>query len=112
MGRIEIINFTTRIGIPAMRAYRKAVGRRTRQIVQAPQPEEFMRKTDPVRLHKVLKEEAVFASVQSLIDYWGQLTVAGFLLMPPTLYNLVHLNEAMKIRRKIILKRKEILCQA
>jgi hypothetical protein len=55
-------------------------------------------------LHQVLKEYAVFASEQSLIDYWGQLTVAGFLLMPPTLHNLINLNEAMKIKRKIILK--------
>ena len=102
MGRIEIINFSTRIEIPALRAYRMAVGRRTRQIVQALQPEEFKRKTDPVLLQQVLKEEAVLTSEQWLIDYWGKLTVAGFLLMPPTRHNLVHLNEAMNIKRKII----------
>jgi len=104
MGAVEIVDFSTRIDIPTLRAYRMAVGRRTRQIVQALQPGEIKSKTDPVRLQQVLKEGAVLSSDQWLIDYWGSLTVAGLLLMPPTRHNLVHLNEAMKIKQKIIRK--------
>jgi hypothetical protein len=107
----EMADFSARINIPALRAYRMAVGRRTRQIVRVLQPEEFKRKTDPVHLQEVLKEGAVLASEQWLIDYWGGLTVAGLLLMPPTRHNLVHLNEAMKIKQEIV-KDKGDLCQA
>ena len=79
-----------------------AVGRRTREIVQALQLEEFKHNTDPVRIQQVLSEGAVLASEQRLISYWCKLTVAGLLLMPPTRYNLVHLNEAGKIKQRII----------
>jgi hypothetical protein len=102
MNANEMADFSARIDINALRAYRLAVGRRTREIVRALQPEDFKRKTDPVRLQQVLTEGAVLPSEQWLIDYWSGLTVAGLLLMPPTRHNLVHLNEAMKIKQKSI----------
>jgi hypothetical protein len=104
MGATEIADFSARIDIPALRAYRLSVGRRTREIIQTLQPGEFKRKTDPARLQRVLTEGAVFPSEQWLIDYWGGLTGAGLLLMPPTRHNLVHLNEALKIKQKFIPK--------
>jgi hypothetical protein len=100
----EMADFSACIDIPALRAYRLSVGRRTREIVQALQPGEFKRKTDPVRLQRVLTEGAVLASQQWLINYWSRLTVAGLLLMPPTRHTLVHLNEAMRIKQKFIRK--------
>ena len=101
MDEREIINCSAKIDIPELRAYRIAVGQRTREIVQALQTRDFKHKTDPVRLQRVLTEGAVLASQQWLIDYWGGLTVAGLLLMPPTRHTMVHLNEAMKIKKKI-----------
>jgi hypothetical protein len=95
----EIANFSAQIDIPALRAYRQTVGNRTREIVEGLQPGDFKRKTDPARLGQGIVEGAVLASQQWLIDYWGGLTVAGLLLMHPTRHNLVHLNEALKIKR-------------
>jgi hypothetical protein len=95
----EIADFSAQIDIPALRAYRQAVGNRTCEIVEGLHPGDFKRKTDPVRLGRALAEGAVLASQQWLIDYWGGLTVAGLLLMPPTRHNLVHLNEALKIKQ-------------
>jgi hypothetical protein len=100
----EMTDFSTCIDITALRAYRMSVGRRTREIVQTLQPWEFTRRTDPVHLQRVLAEGAVLASQQWLIDYWSRLTVAGLLLMPPTRHTFVHLNEAMKIKQKLIRK--------
>jgi hypothetical protein len=96
----EMADFSARIDIPALRAYRLVVGRRTREVVKALRPGELKRKVDPLGLQQVLADGAVLASQQWLIDYWGGLTVAGLLLMPPTRHNLVHLNEAGKIKQK------------
>ncbi len=96
-----IADFSARIDIAALSAYRQAVVRRTREIVKGLRPEDMKRKTDPVRLQQALEAGAVLSSQQWLIDYWAGLTVAGLLLMPPTRHNLVHLNEAAKIKRMI-----------
>ena len=96
----EIASFSNQIDIPALCGYRMAVGRRTRLIVQALESGQFKRPVDPVRLEHIREQGAVLASEQWLIDYWGGLTVAGLLLMPPTRHNTVHLNEALRIKKK------------
>ena len=40
-------------------------------------------------------------SAREIVDYWGGLTIAGLVLMPPTRHNFVHLNEALRIRQKL-----------
>ena len=100
MRRDEIASFSNQIDIPALRGYRKAVGRRTRLIVQALEPGQFKHPVDPVRLERIREQGAVLTSEQWLIDYWGGLTVAGLLLMPPTRHNTVHLNEALRTKKK------------
>ena len=95
-----IAAFSARIDIPALRAYRLAVGRRTREIVKSLEPGQVKCKVDPTRLQRVREEGAVLASEQWLLDYWGGLTIAGLLLMPPTRHSLVHLNEALRIKQK------------
>jgi hypothetical protein len=96
----EITAFTNRIALPALRTYRLAVGRRTREIVKSLEPEQVKCKVDPARLQCVRDEGAVLDSEQWLLDYWGGLTIAGLLLMPPTRHNIVHLNEALRIKQK------------
>jgi hypothetical protein len=96
----EITAFSNRIDLPALRAYRLAVGRRTREIVKSLEPAQVKCKVDPVRLQRVRDEGAVLESEQWLLDYWGGLTVAGLLLMPPTRHSIVHLNEALHLKQK------------
>jgi hypothetical protein len=88
------------INIEALRAYRLSVGRRTREIVRLLQPEQLKMKVDPARLRQVVIEGAVVEEASSLLDYWGGLTQAGLLLMPPTRHNFVHLNEALQVKQK------------
>ncbi len=87
------------VDVAALRAYRTAVGRRTRQIVAALQPGDLARKVDPARIEQIRASGAVGAGAEGLLDYWSRRTMAGLLLMPPTRHNLVHLNEAWQVRQ-------------
>lgn len=89
------------LDIPALRAYRLAVGRRTDEIVKQLQPGDFKQKVDPARIERVIGSGAVVDSTRWLTDYWGGRTIAGLLLMPPTRHCFVHLNEIAKIKQKL-----------
>jgi hypothetical protein len=101
LDRAGIAMLSTVINIDALRAYRIAVGRRTREIVKKLQPGEFKRKVDPARIVQVIENGAVVDSTRWLTDYWSKKTFAGLLLMPPTRHNFVHLNEAARLTQKL-----------
>jgi hypothetical protein len=50
----------------------------------------------------VIIEGAVVEAAQSITNYWSKRNVAGLLLMPATRHNLIHLNEALQVKRKLI----------
>ena len=89
------------IDLECLRAYRAAVVRRTRQIVQRLQPQDFKQNVDPSRIATVLNEGAITPEAMEIASYWGKKTIAGLLLMPPTRHCLLHLNEAMRIQKKV-----------
>jgi hypothetical protein len=95
-----ILKLSQNIDIPALRAYRVAVGRRTREIVSQLQPESLKDKVDPARLAEIQKAGAVIPAANDLIEYWGRRNIAGLLLMPATRHNLVHLNESFRLKEK------------
>jgi hypothetical protein len=95
-----VANLSAAIDIETLRAYRVAVGRRTREIVKQLEPEQLKQQVDPARLQRMLDEGAVVEAASSLIDYWGKRNIAGLLLMPATRHNLVHLNEALRIKQR------------
>ena len=96
----EIKVLSAEVGFEALRVYRSAVGQRTREVVFQLGAVDIQRKTPPQRLQRLLDEGAVLPKAQGVLDYWGGLTVAGLLLMPPTRHCLVHLNEALKLKHK------------
>jgi hypothetical protein len=102
MGQNEMLDFNSRINICELTAYRLAVGRQTREIVNGLHLEDVKRKTDPQGLERILDVGAVLPSEKWLLDYWGSLTIAGLLLMPPTRHSFIHLNEAIKIRNRVM----------
>lgn len=97
-----ITELSSTLNLDALRNYRMAVGRRTREIVQQLQPEQLKQKVDPVRLQRILDEGAVIEAARELTAYWGRHTIGGLLLMPPTRHNLVHLNEALRVKQKVM----------
>ena len=74
---------------------------RLSEIVQNLQPGEIKNKVDPVRLAGLAAEGAVAPAAHEIIEYWGGLTIAGLLLMPPTRHSFIHLNEALRVRQKL-----------
>ncbi len=87
--------------IPELRAYRHAVGRATREVVQALNPKDFDREMNPLQLRKIIDEGGVSQEGLGAVEYWGSRTVAGLLLMPPTRHTIIHWNEARRIINKI-----------
>ena len=100
MDKASVARLSTAIDIEALRAYRLAVGRRTREIVKRLLPEELKQKIDPARLQQVMAEGALVEAASGIADYWGKRTIAGLLLMPPTRHTFLHLNEALRVKQK------------
>jgi len=98
MNAAEIADFSAVIDVDAVRGYRVAVGRRTREIVSQLQPGDLKQKVDPGRLEQVRAEGAVVEAAWGIAEYWGKRNVAGLLLMPVTRHNLVHLNEISRLK--------------
>jgi hypothetical protein len=96
-----VAELSTAVDIEALRAYRLAVGSRTRDIVKALSANDLKRKVDPSRLDQIMVENAVAEESRGLIDYWGKRDIAGLLLMPSTRHNMVHLNEAWRLKQKL-----------
>jgi len=89
------------VDIPALRAYRNAVGCVTREIVQGLTCEDFKRKPEPESLGRITAEGAVIAAGLGVVAYWSRRDVAGLLLMPPTRHTIVHWNEAQRIIHRL-----------
>jgi hypothetical protein len=105
MDDTQIAALSEEINITALNAYRITVGRKTREIVNHIQPNEFNKMVDASRLKKVLEEGAVVEGARGLLDYWGSLAIAGLLLMPPTRHNFIHLNEATRVKQMLLRKK-------
>jgi hypothetical protein len=100
MDEEDVAKLSATVDIEALRAYRVAVGHRTREIVQALEPEALKQRVDPRRLQQVMDEGAVVEAARGIVDYWGRRNVAGLLLMPATRHNLIHLNEALRLGQR------------
>ena len=102
MTKSEIVELSNDIDIDELRNYRVAVGRQTEKIVEQLNPEEIDQRVSPSRLDRVMQEKAVVKAAKGLIDYWSKRNVAGLLLIPPTRHCFVHLNEAARIKEKVV----------
>jgi hypothetical protein len=100
MDTADVIAISEVVDITALKTYRNEVGRATREAASALQPDEVQQQVDSARLQKLLDDGSVAREAMGLIEYWGSLTIAGLLLMPPTRHCLVHLNEALKLKEK------------
>ncbi|MEW6651209.1 MAG: DinB family protein [Chloroflexota bacterium] len=97
----EVEAFSRAVQLDNLRAYRLAVGRRTRQIVRQLQPADLRRRVDAARLEQVRAQGAVLDAAWGIAEYWGRRDAAGLLLMPATRHPLVHLNQALQVKRRL-----------
>ena len=100
MDPAAVADLSAEVDLEALRAYRLAVGRRTREIVQQLSPEALKQRVDPSRLQQVLDEGAVVEAARDIVEYWSRRHIAGLLLMPPTRHNFIHLNEAWRLKQR------------
>lgn len=102
MDAVDVTAFSGTVDLDSLKEYRLVVGRATREAVSVLRPAEVRQKVSPARLGQLLDDGSVPPEAMGLIEYWGNLTIAGLLLMPPTRHCLVHLNEAIKVKDKCI----------
>jgi hypothetical protein len=100
MDRQAVTLLSSSVDIDALRAYRVAVGRRTREIVKTLNVEDLKRKVSPDRIQMIIDQGAVVPEAKGIVNYWSRRTVAGLLLMPPTRHNMVHVNQALRIKKR------------
>jgi hypothetical protein len=100
MDAAEILLLSQTIDLEALRAYRLAVGLRTRAIVRALSPADLTRNVDSQHIAQVRQDKAVLPEADGVVDYWSKRTIAGLLLMPATRHPLTHLNEAQRLAKK------------
>jgi hypothetical protein len=93
-----VAKLSAAIDLEALRAYRVAVGRRTREIVQHLPPEALKQKVDPICVQQWMDEGAVVEAARGIAEYWSRRTIAGVLLMPATRHPLLQLNEASQLK--------------
>lgn len=98
MDENQIRQLSDSLDLDNLMLYRRAVGRRTREIVQQLLPTELNQKVDPARISKLLETGAVIEEARGIAEYWGRRTTAGLLLMPPTRHNFLHLNEVLRLK--------------
>ncbi len=96
----EVAGFSAAVDLLALRAYRQAVGRATREIAAGLGSQDLKRKVAPERMQQVWAQGALVQAAGGIGDYWASRTYAGLLLMPATRHPLTHLNEARIIRGK------------
>ncbi|TCZ79347.1 DinB family protein [Paenibacillus albiflavus] len=97
----EITDLSTNIDIPSLMEYRIEVGRKTRDIVSLLQPGDFRRKVEAVGIKTLQDQKAVKEEATWLLEYWGNKTIAGLILMPATRHIFLHLNKSIRIKQRI-----------
>jgi hypothetical protein len=98
----EIEDLSEEIDVGALRIYRQAVGRQTREIISSMPVDQLSVKVDADRIHAIAEQSAVLPEASGVLDYWSRRTLAGLLLMPATRHNFIHLNEAERIKHRLI----------
>lgn len=101
MSENEVEDFSSQVDCRTLRAYRMAVGRRTREIVSALQPAELWERIDPTNVHRLTAEGALAEAAFELAQAWSGWQKAGMLTMPATRHSFTHLNEAYRMRKKL-----------
>ena len=101
MSNADIVKLSETINLKALLAYRLAVGKRTRAIMQRLNLDILARPPAPDRLRRLVDEQAVQPPALWLLDYWGGNPAANLLLMPATRHPFVHLNEIKRLLPKL-----------
>jgi hypothetical protein len=100
MKSLDVDGFGEKVDMKALLNYRRAVGMRTRDVLEHLGPDDLRRKADASRLNRLLPEGVLLDDPESiwLADFWGKKTVSGLLTMPVTRHQIVHINDCLDLK--------------
>lgn len=101
MTEAEIANLSATLDVDSLLAYRIEVGRNTREVISRLLPGDFKQKVEAARIHQLKMQHAVKEEASWLLEYWGNKTIAGLVLMPATRHIFLHLNKSIRLKQKI-----------
>ncbi|SHK79677.1 DinB superfamily protein [Anaerocolumna jejuensis DSM 15929] len=99
----EILALSRQLVREELKSYRDAVGVRTKEIINNLTSPDLKRKVKGESIARILKEGGVTEQEDSiwLLDFWGKKNVAGIILMPITRHQAGHLNDCIKLKKKL-----------
>jgi hypothetical protein len=93
----EVADFCTRINMPELRAYRVAVGRRTRDVALSMPVEAWDQPVDQAHVDRAIAGGALRDNAAWVRDFWRNRTIAwSFALVNG--HNFMHIGEAFCVR--------------
>jgi hypothetical protein len=101
MGDAEVVNFSAQVSIQALKDYRAAVGRSTQSGVTDLQPSQLKEVVSESTVQRLVNEGAISQNALWLAEYYSG-RPKGFFLTRITSHNFIHLNEASRVRARLI----------
>jgi len=100
----DVDKFDSAINTNELLKYRKAVGKNTQKTIKNITEEDKKRKPSKDQLKKIIAEKVLTKDKDSiwLLDFWGNKTINGLLLMPITRHQIFHINDCYKLKEKYI----------
>jgi len=98
----DVDNFDKIINTNELLKYRKTVGKNTQRILKNIKEADKKKKPTQEQLKRILSEKVLTKEQESiwLLDFWGNKTINGLLLMPITRHQIVHINDCFKLKEK------------
>jgi hypothetical protein len=94
----EVADFTNRVNLNALKEYRNAVGRRTREVVQELRPEEWTELQDAGAMQRVAEAGAIGENAQWMASAFGGKSKALILSHTCVAHSFWHLGEGVTVR--------------
>lgn len=101
MSDADVAALSESIDLPALLAYRLAVGKRTREVVQQTPVDVLKQPVEAERIERVKAGGIVIEAAHDVADFWGRHIKASLLLGAATRHLMTHLNEARRMRPKL-----------
>ena len=98
----DVDKFDSLVNTNELLKYRKAVANNTQKIIININEEDKKRKPSKDQLQRIISEKVLTNEKDSiwLLDFWGNKTIIGLLLMPITRHQIVHINDCFKLKEK------------
>ncbi len=97
----EVSDISRKVDIPALFAYRRAVGVRTRQIASAITLDQLDLIVDDVHIATLIESGALVEEAYRVARFWQGKTKRFLFNMPATGHHFMHLSEALTTRKHL-----------